>query len=94
MRFHDYIPNPPTLLIIRGWLTGTLAGLVLVLAYAVAQLNDDLAEARQKEAVQSALLCPPRLGGMIFTHSGFTKLDLARPGSARLSCYYSRGVKG
>lgn len=76
------------------YLEAALFFLLLVLAYALVQLNDENAELRQKDAVRAAVLCPPRVGGWIFTHSGFTKLDLARPGAARLSCYYSRGVKG
>lgn len=76
-------------------LLGALFAVILVLIYAVVQLNDDNTELRHREAVQTALACPPRLTeNLIFTHSGFTKMDLARPGSVRLSCYYARGRKG
>lgn len=70
---------------IRDALPGALFAALLVLIYAVVQLNDDRTERREK-----ALVCPSEVDGLVFTHSGFTKLDLARPGAISLNCYYSR----
>jgi len=78
----------------RDALPGVAVALILVLVYAVVQLNDDNVELKAKDAKQEAMACPTHLGSMIFSHSGFTKMELGRPGLARLSCYYSKGVKG
>lgn len=94
MRFFSRIKDSFVLQTLRDALPGVLFAAVLILVYAVVQLNDNLTEARQKEAVQSALLCPSRLGELLFSHSGFTKLDPTQPDSVKISCYYARGVKG
>lgn len=70
---------------VRDALPGALFAIALVLIYSVVQWNDDRVNRQE-----TALICPPEVGGLVFTHSGFTRLDLARPGSVSLNCYYAR----
>lgn len=71
----------------RDMFPALLATAALLLVYAVVQWNDDRA------AIKSVLVCPDRVRDLVFAHSGFTKVALDRSGFARLSCYYSYGVK-
>lgn len=91
MRREFYGPYRHARQIARDALPGVLFALLIVAVYTVVQTVEENRELRRVAAVKAKKMCPDRVGGLVFLHSRFTKLDASRP--ARLSCYYSRGVK-
>jgi hypothetical protein len=77
----------------RGWLTGTLAALALLGIYAGVQLYNDNIEQRAQIQAFNARGCPASWRGKPFAFSAEETLNLMRPGTTRIACYYKLAVK-
>ena len=74
---------------LRDALPALLVTATFLLVYVLVQWNDGRVEKMTRSSA-----CPNQVNGPVFTHSGFTQLDLNQPEWVRLNCYTSHGVKG
>ena len=70
------------------WCSSFLAVFALLGAYATVQLWDERVELSAEVARLKALACPDELDGKPFKFSAHERVNVLRPGTSRLSCYY------
>lgn len=77
---------------LRNTLTTTLAAVALVAVYAVTQYHQDNVEQRAELQAFKARGCPDSWRGKPFAFSAEDRVNLTRPGTVSLACYYRKGV--
>jgi len=66
---------------------------LLVFAYLFAQLREENARLHEAQSIDSARGCPSQWRGLPFLFSAEEDLNILRPGTVRIACYYKAGVK-
>ena len=77
---------------LRQWALDWLGAVALVGAllavYAVVDLYNEAVQARAELEQRKAVACPLELHGQQFAFSAYERVNLARPGTAKLVCFY------
>ena len=76
----------------RNNLTIALALVALFATYAGVQLHNDNVEARAQIQAFNARGCPDKWKGKPFLFSAEENVNVLRPGTSRIACYYSKAT--
>lgn len=74
----------------HAWFDAILVVFALLLILALVRVQDEAVTARDELAQRKAVVCPTELDGRKFVFSGYESINLYRPGTSRLICYYKR----